>query len=49
MNNRELNMNELAMVNGGIRVKTHKETLDECPNVNDKNGIPRGGRVKVRV
>ncbi len=49
MNNRELNMNELAMVSGGVRVKTHKEALNECPNVNDINGIPRGGRVQVRV
>ena len=49
MNNRELNMNELEMVTGGIRVKTHKEALDECPNVINENGIPRGGRLQVRV
>ena len=37
-NNRELNMNELAIVTGGIRVKASD------PIFHNENGIPRGGK-----
>ena len=50
MNNRELNMNELAMVTGGIRVKSQKEACNENGLMNNVEvGIPRGGRVTDRV
>ena len=48
-NNRELNMNELAMVTGGIRVKSQKEAFNENELMNGTVGIPRGGKVTVRV
>ena len=49
-NNRELNMNELAMVTGGIRVKGQKEAFNENDPMNNLEvEIPRGGRVQVRV
>jgi hypothetical protein len=49
-NYRELNIDELAMVAGGIRVKTNSEaSYEEIPTSHEFDGIPRGGKVSVRV
>ncbi len=48
-NNRQLNLNELAMVTGGIRINHQKES--SCDNIckNSTVGIPLYRRVQIRV
>jgi hypothetical protein len=47
-NNRELNMNELEMVAGGTEVMYEAEIFCGSDPVG-QNGIPRGGKLGVRV
>ncbi len=49
-NYRKLNMNELEKVAGGIRVLGESGDFGNADPVDtNKVGIPRGGRVQVRV
>ena len=48
--NRELNMNELAMVTGGVEVISEAEIFCGSDPINQNEfGIPRGGKITVRV
>lgn len=54
--NKELNMNDLTMVNGGADVTVEPEVAIEADSFIENNplnaeevGIPRGGKLKVRV
>ena len=48
--NRELNMNELEMVTGGVEVISEAEIFCGSDPINQNdNGIPRGGKLGIRV
>ncbi len=52
-NYRELNIDELTMVIGGIRVKSENVVENEAEDfivpTEQMVGIPRGGKLRVRV
>lgn len=49
INFRELNIDELTMVTGGIRVKRENEAVDFNVSAEQRVEIPRGGKLQIRV